>query len=138
MSFQYESIDLPVREAIPEVKKHLESASTLIVKAPTGAGKSTLLPLALLEEEWLQGQKILMLEPRRLAAKTIAKRMADLLGEPVGESVGYRIRFDNKVGKNTRLEVLTEGILTRMLHDDNDYNIDDCMQAELMLYVASP
>ncbi|MBL4651581.1 MAG: ATP-dependent helicase HrpB [Flavobacteriales bacterium] len=119
MKFNYNSIDLPVKDVIPEIQKGLADSPTLIVKAPPGAGKSTLVPLALLEDTWLKGQKILMLEPRRLAAKTIAMRMADLLGDKVGETVGYRIRFENRVGKTTKLEVLTEGILTRMIHQDN-------------------
>lgn len=122
LTFDYNSIDLPVTEVIPEIKKELLNASTLIVKAPPGAGKSTLVPITLLDEDWLKDQKILMLEPRRLAAKTIAIRMADLLGEKVGESVGYRIRFETKVSKNTRIEVVTEGILTRMIHQDNELN----------------
>ena len=119
LSFNYSSIDLPVVQLIPEFKKQLASNNTLILHAPPGAGKSTLLPLTLLEEEFLKGKKILMLEPRRLAAKSIAYRMADLLGEHVGEKVGFRIRFENKVSPNTRLEVLTEGILTRMMQHDN-------------------
>ncbi len=119
MKFDYTSIDLPVREVIPRIREELASQSTLIVKAPPGAGKSTLLPLAIMNEPWLKGKKIMMLEPRRLAAKTIANRMADLLGENVGESVGYRIRFESKVGPETKIEVLTEGILTRMLQEDN-------------------
>ena len=119
MIFDYNSIDLPVKDVIPKIQKGLADSPTLIVKAPPGAGKSTLVPLALLNDVWLKGQKILMLEPRRLAAKTIAARMADLLGEKVGELVGYRIRFDTKVSQNTKLEVLTEGILTRMIHQDN-------------------
>src|SRR5690606_1049477 len=93
--------------------------NTLIVNAPPGAGKSTLLPLAIYTEPWLAGKKILMLEPRRLAAKTIAARMASLLGESVGQTVGYRIRFESMVSSQTRIEVLTEGILTRMIHSDN-------------------
>lgn len=117
--FNYRSVALPVNELIPDVQKHLQGSNTLIVSAPPGAGKSTVLPLALLEEPWLAGKKILMLEPRRLAAKTIAARMAALLGEQVGQTVGYRIRFENRVGHHTRLEVLTEGILTRMLQSDN-------------------
>jgi ATP-dependent helicase HrpB len=117
--FDYQSIDLPVKEVIPEIQKGLTDSSTLIVKAPPGAGKSTLVPLALLNDVWLKEQKIIMLEPRRLAAKTIANRMADLLGEKVGETVGYRIRFENRVSNNTKLEVVTEGILTRMIHQDN-------------------
>lgn len=119
MPFDYRSIELPVREAILQIQHALASDTTLILKAPTGAGKSTLVPVALLNEPWLKGKKILMLEPRRLAAKTIALRMAELLGEKIGETVGYRIRFENRVGENTLLEVLTEGILTRMLQDDN-------------------
>ncbi len=119
MSFNPYSIDLPVTDIINEVKSHLKNQNTLIVNAPPGAGKSTLLPLTLLDEPWLAGQKIIMLEPRRLAAKTIAMRMADLWGDKVGETIGYRVRFENKVSATTRIEVVTEGILTRMLHSDN-------------------
>lgn len=119
MSFDPYKIDLPISEVIDEVKSHLQKTNTLIVNAPPGAGKSTLLPLVLLEESWLKGQKIIMLEPRRLATRTIAIRLAELLGEKVGERIGYRIRFDNCIGKHTQLEVVTEGILTRMLQSDN-------------------
>ena len=119
MSFNPYNIDLPITEVIDEVKAHLLSNNTLIVNAPPGAGKSTLLPIALLEEDWLKGQKIIMLEPRRLAARTIAMRMADLIGDKVGKRIGYRIRFDNCVSEQTQLEVVTEGILTRMLQSDN-------------------
>jgi len=119
LNFDPYKIDLPITEVIDSVRTHLSQQNTLIVNAPPGAGKSTLLPLALLQEEWLSGQKIIMLEPRRIAAKTIAMRMADLLGEKVGQTIGYRIRFDNKVSSQTRLEVVTEGILTRMLQSDN-------------------
>lgn len=111
--------DLPVSEIIPEVKDKLSNENSIIVQAPPGAGKSTLLPLALLHESWLNNQKILMLEPRRLAARSIAMRMAEMLGENVGETVGYRIRFENKISAKTRIEVVTEGILTRMLQHDN-------------------
>jgi len=110
---------LPVTDIIPEVRQKLQQQNTLIITAPPGAGKSTLLPLALLQEPWLEGKKVLMLEPRRLAASSIAHRMASLLSEPVGETVGYRIRFDNQTSSNTRIEVVTEGILTRMIHNDN-------------------
>lgn len=110
---------LPIIEIIPEIKKKLEQHTTLILQAPPGAGKSTVLPLELLNEPWLKGKKILMLEPRRLAARAVANRMSSLLNEPVGTTVGYRVRFDNKVSKQTRIEVLTEGILTRMLQQDN-------------------
>lgn len=91
----------------------------VIVQAPPGAGKSTILPLELLHEPWLEGKKIILLEPRRLAARSVAQRMADLLGEAVGKTVGYRIRFENNVSKATRIEVVTEGILTRMLQTDS-------------------
>ena len=111
--------NLPIQEIIPDTKRILAEQNTLIVNAPPGAGKSTLLPLTLLQEDFLEGRKILMLEPRRLAARSIAFRMAELLGEKPGETVGYRIRFENVVGPKTRLEVLTEGILTRMLQNDN-------------------
>jgi ATP-dependent helicase HrpB len=112
-------IDLPVTEVIAGLRTQLAEGNTVLLNAPPGAGKSTLLPLALFEEKWLEGKKIIMLEPRRLAAKTIAYRMASLLNEEVGETVGYRIRLDTKIGKKTKIEVVTEGILTRMLHHDN-------------------
>ncbi len=115
-AFQYQ---LPVADIIDEVKNHLANNNTLIVNAPPGAGKSTLLPLTLLDENWLADKKIIMLEPRRLAAKTIATRMAELWGDKVGETIGYRIRFENRVSAQTKIEVVTEGILTRMLHTDN-------------------
>ncbi len=109
---------LPILELLPELRLALERRNTAIVQAPPGAGKSTLLPLELLNAPWLGNQKILMLEPRRLAAKAVAARMAQLLGESVGQTVGYRVRFEQQVGPNTRLEVLTEGILTRRLQRD--------------------
>lgn len=119
MSFNPYSTGLPVTEIIPQVKQHLAEQNTLIVNAPPGAGKSTLLPLVLIDEPWLEGKKILMLEPRRLAAKTIANRMSDLWGDNIGETIGYRIRFENRITDATRIEVVTEGILTRMIHSDN-------------------
>jgi ATP-dependent helicase HrpB len=119
LNFNPLDIDLPIKDIISDVRQKLNNGNTLIVNAPAGAGKSTILPLAMLDQPVFKDKKILMLEPRRLAARTIATRMSDLLGEHVGETVGYRIRFDNKVGKNTRIEILTEGILTRMIHQDN-------------------
>ncbi|MGX5687916.1 ATP-dependent helicase HrpB [Arcticibacter tournemirensis] len=110
---------LPVTEIIPSVSSSLATNNTLIISAPPGAGKSTVLPLALLQEPWLKDKKMIILEPRRLAAGTIANRMASLLGEQPGQTVGYRIRFENKTSFQTRIEVVTEGILTRMLHSDN-------------------
>jgi ATP-dependent helicase HrpB len=111
--------NLPVTDIIPTVQRKLTNHNTLILTAPPGAGKSTILPLALLNEPWLNNKKIILLEPRRLAASTIAHRMSDLLGEQPGQTVGYRIRFENKISRNTKIEVVTEGILTRMLHTDN-------------------
>ena len=93
---------MPISEIIPKVKEEFVTRNTIIIKAPTGAGKSTLLPLSLLEEKWLEGKRIIMLEPRRLAAKTVAIRMADMIGEQVGETVGYRIRFEQKISKKTK------------------------------------
>jgi len=119
LSFDYTCIDLPITEIIPTIKNLLCENNTLIVNAPAGAGKSTLLPLALYDEAWLEGKQILMLEPRRLATSTIASRMASLLGEAVGKTVGYQIRFENKTSAETRVKVLTEGILARMLLSDN-------------------
>jgi ATP-dependent helicase HrpB len=110
--------DFPIQQLIPDVKRVLQEQSLLILQAPPGAGKSTILPLQLLEEVWLSGKKIIMLEPRRLAARAVATRMASLLDEPLGQTVGYRIRFENKVSKQTRIEIVTEGILTRMLQND--------------------
>src|SRR3954465_15105305 len=104
---------LPIHEIIPDLKTTLENHTVAILQAPPGAGKSTVLPLELLHEQWLEGKKIIMLEPRRLAARSVAARMASLLNEDVGETVGYRIRFENKISKSTRIEVVTEGILTR-------------------------
>ena len=115
----FKNIDLPVLEVLPKVQESLFSKNTLILQAPPGAGKSTLLPLALLNEPWLNNQKILMLEPRKLAARSIAHRMAELLGEEVGNTVGYRVRFESKTSSQTKIEVVTEGILTRILQNDN-------------------
>lgn len=110
---------LPILEVIPQLKKQLRLNPILLLHAPPGAGKSTIAPLELMDEPWLEGKKIIMLEPRKLAAISIAQRMAQLLGEPVGERIGYRVRFDTCVGKQTRIEVITEGILTRMMQQDN-------------------
>jgi len=111
--------DFPINEIIPDLKVKLEKEPVIILQAPPGAGKSTILPLELLNEKWLFGKKILLLEPRRLATRSVANRMADLLNESIGETIGYRIRFENKISKNTKIEVVTEGILTRMLQNDN-------------------
>ena len=111
---------LPITEALPALSAALQDHTRALLHAPPGAGKSTIVPLALLEGPWLAGKKILMLEPRRLAARAVASRMAQLLAQPVGRTVGYRTRLDTRVGRDTRIEVVTEGILTRMLQEDSE------------------
>lgn len=111
-------ISLPIDAVLPALRRALENRDEAVLEAPPGAGKTTRVPLALLDEPWLAGQTILMLEPRRLAARAAAERLASELGEKVGETVGYRIRLDSKVGPHTRIEVVTEGILTRRLQAD--------------------
>ena len=110
--------DLPVAEALPALRAALAASGQAVLAAPPGSGKTTLVPLALLDEPWLAGKRILMLEPRRIAARASAARMAWLLGERVGETVGYQIRFEKKVSAATRIEVITEGLLTRRLQAD--------------------
>jgi ATP-dependent helicase HrpB len=109
----------PVLEIVSQLKEQLTKQKVIILQAPPGAGKSTILPLQLLNEPWLANKKIIMLEPRRLAARSVAMRMASLLEEEVGKTVGYRVRFENVVSTQTRIEVVTEGILTRMIQTDN-------------------
>ncbi len=110
--------DLPIAEVLPQLSAAFEDHTDVVLEAPPGAGKTTIVPLHLLTAPWLEYRKILVLEPRRLAARTAAQRMAQLVGEDVGETVGYRIRQGTKVSSNTHVEVITEGILTRMLQDD--------------------
>ena len=109
---------LPVDEALGPLCAALRDAGAAVLQAPPGAGKSTVVPLALLGEDWAAGRRVLMLEPRRLAARAVAQRMAQTLGEPVGRTVGYRMRLDTRVSRDTRIEVITEGILTRLLQSD--------------------
>lgn len=108
---------LPVDGVLDQLRAALRTGHALL-QAPTGSGKSTRVPLALLAEDWLAGQRLLLLEPRRAAARLTAARMADLLGEPLGETVGYQVRFERRIGSRTRIEVLTEGLLTRRLQAD--------------------
>jgi len=108
----------PIDPLLPQIRASLAEHSRLVLEAPPGAGKTTQVPPALLDEVWLQGRKIVMLEPRRVAARAAAHFMARQRGEDVGGTVGYRIRFENRVSAATRIEVVTEGILTRMLQDD--------------------
>ena len=109
---------LPIDALLPQVRQTLASYTGLVLQAAPGAGKTTRVPLALLDCEWLAGRRILMLEPRRLAARAAARFMAASLGQKVGETVGYRVRLDSRVGPRTRIEVVTEGVLGRILQDD--------------------
>ncbi len=109
---------LPITHVIPQVKEKLAAHNRLILQAPPGAGKTTTLPLALLDEPWLKGKRIIMLEPRRLAVRMSAIRMAEMLGEKVGERVGYQIKMDSQYSKQTKILIVTEGILTRKLQAD--------------------
>ncbi|HUQ08780.1 MAG TPA: ATP-dependent helicase HrpB [Steroidobacteraceae bacterium] len=109
---------LPIDEVLPDLKSALLRHRNAVVEAPPGAGKSTVVPIALLDEPWLRGGKIVMLEPRRLATRAVAARMASTLGEAPGETVGYRMRMETRVGRRTRIEVVTEGVFTRMLQSD--------------------
>ncbi|WP_421854923.1 ATP-dependent helicase HrpB [Oricola sp.] len=110
--------DLPVRAVIGDVLDAMSGPGSAVLVAPPGAGKTTLVPLALLEAAWLEGRRIIVLEPRRLAARAAARRMAQILGEQVGETVGYRMRLDTRVGPETRIEVVTEGVFQRMIVGD--------------------
>jgi len=112
------TLNLPITEALPAVREALRAGPNVVLEAPPGAGKTTVVPLALLDEVWRGDGKILMLEPRRIAARAAARRMASLLGEKVGETVGYRMRLDRKISKTTRIEVVTEGMLLRDLQRD--------------------
>lgn len=109
---------LPIDEAIPALKAALAGGRNAVLVAPPGAGKTTVTPLALKDEPWLSGQRIIVLEPRRLAARGAARRMAQMLGEKPGETVGYRVRMESRVSARTRIEVVTEGVFTRMILDD--------------------
>ncbi|UKS29130.1 ATP-dependent helicase HrpB [Paenibacillus sp. HWE-109] len=109
---------LPIESVLPQLLDALRGSPCAVLVAQPGAGKTTRVPLALLQETWLQDQKILMLEPRRLAARAAAGYMSKLLGEEVGNTVGYRVKNDTRVGPRTRIEVITEGVLTRMLQSD--------------------
>ncbi len=109
---------LPVEDVLDSLKQQLSERHEVVLEAPPGAGKTTLVPLALMQEPWLKNRKILMLEPRRIATKSAAHRMASLLNESPGQTIGYRMRLDTKVTKQSKVEVITEGILTRMLQHD--------------------
>src|SRR3954469_23478733 len=109
---------LPIDAVLDELAGTLARHNAAVLVAPPGAGKTTRVPLALLDEPWVAGKKIIVLEPRRIAARASAERMAYTLGERVGDTVGYRVRFGTKVSRLTRIEVVTEGIFTRQILDD--------------------
>ncbi len=110
--------DLPVTEALPALKRALAEGNAAVLVAPPGAGKTTLVPLALLDAPWRGDGKLVLLEPRRLAARAAARRMAALLGEEPGETVGYAMRMENRTSARTKILVVTEGVFSRMLLDD--------------------
>jgi ATP-dependent helicase HrpB len=109
---------LPIHDVLDELKAALGASSSAVLVAPPGAGKTTVVPLALLDAPWARDGRIIVLEPRRLAARAAASRMARTLGEPVGETVGFRVRMQTRVSARTRIEVVTEGVFTRMILDD--------------------
>ncbi|MGC1457335.1 MAG: ATP-dependent helicase HrpB [Steroidobacteraceae bacterium] len=118
MSARRQPSGLPIEAVLPELNAALAGAARVVLQAPPGAGKSTVVPLAALDSPWLGQRRIIMLEPRRLAARAVASRMARTLGEEVGRTVGHRMRLDTRVSRDTRIEVVTEGVLTRMLQQD--------------------
>ncbi|MBM3653788.1 MAG: ATP-dependent helicase HrpB, partial [Alphaproteobacteria bacterium] len=109
---------LPIDDALPAIGAALTASCNLVIVAPPGAGKTTRVPLALLDADWAKGRKLILLEPRRLAARAAANRMAATLGETVGETIGLRMRLESKVSARTRIEVVTEGVFARMILDD--------------------
>ena len=109
---------LPIDAALPQLAAALAARNVAVLVAPPGAGKTTRVPLVLAREPWTEGRKIIVLEPRRLAARAAAARMASTLGEAVGDTVGYRVRFASKVSRKTHIEVVTEGVFTRMVLED--------------------
>lgn len=115
---EYDLPPLPIQAVLAALQGNLANHRSAVLAAPSGSGKTTVVPLALIDEPWLAGRKIIILEPRRLAARMAAKRMSDIAGDTVGGLVGYRIRFDTKISSRTRIEVVTEGILTRMIQHD--------------------
>ncbi|WP_315701909.1 MULTISPECIES: ATP-dependent helicase HrpB [unclassified Bradyrhizobium] len=121
MSLRFDT-PLPIDAVLDELSRTLERSSSAVLVAPPGAGKTTRVPLALLDAPWAKNKKIIVLEPRRIAARASAERMAKTLGERAGDTVGYRVRFGSKVSRATRIEVVTEGIFSRQILDDPELN----------------
>ena len=109
---------LPIDDVLPALRSALAERTSAVLVAPPGAGKTTRAPLALLDEAWAKGKRLILLEPRRIAARAAAARMAATLGEKVGETIGLRVRLTSLVSKRTRIEVVTEGVFTRQILDD--------------------
>src|SRR5262252_6575416 len=109
---------LPIDAALPQLAATLAARNAAVLVAPPGAGKTTRVPLVLAQAPWADGKKVLVLEPRRLAARAAAERMAATLDEKVGDTVGLRVRFGSKVSRRTRIEIVTEGVFTRLILDD--------------------
>src|SRR5262245_10542296 len=109
---------LPIEDVIPQIQANLRDHTRLVISAPPGAGKTTRVPLALLDEAWPSGRKFLLVEPRRIAARAAAERMASTLGEKVGQTIGLRSRLDVRTSKESRIEVVTEGVFSRMILSD--------------------
>jgi len=114
--------DLPINTCLDELARSLESGHVTL-SASTGSGKTTVVPLSLLDQPWLVGKKIIMLEPRRPAARMAANRMAFLFGEKTGETIGYQVRFERRISPHTRIEVLTEGLLLKRLQSDPELSV---------------
>ena len=111
---------LPIVQHLPAIAAGIKENSISILESPPGSGKTTLLPLYLLDEPWLQGKKILVLQPRRIAARSVALHMSNLLQQQVGQTVGYQIRMERKISAKTRIEIITEGLLTRRIISEPD------------------
>ena len=109
---------LPIQTVLPQLHNQLENHSSVILAAEPGSGKTTIVPLTLLDKSWLKDQKIILLEPRRLATRMAARRMSELAGDTLGGLIGYRIRFDTQISTRTRIEVVTEGVFIRMIQRD--------------------
>ncbi len=113
-----QAAELPIGRCLDELRRALTANHVVFVQAPPGAGKSTVIPLALLDEPWLAGRSVILLQPRRVATVAVASRLAELAGEPLGGVVGYRMRLEQKVSRSTRVEVITEGLLSRLMRRD--------------------
>src|SRR5690349_7902733 len=110
--------DLPIEDVIPQILEALRDKTRLVISAPPGAGKTTRVPLTLLDETWPNGRKLILVEPRRIAARAAAERMAATIGEKVGQTIGLRSRLDVRTSKDSRIEVVTEGVFSRMILSD--------------------